>query len=134
MESGVYSMRLIQGVHHVCMKCCDEAQFAKTQDFYGNVLGLPKVREWSGGVMFDLGGTLLEIFSNDSRNRSMGVWQHIALATKDVDACVKAVSEAGYQITVEPKDIVIASEPPLPARIAFCIGPMGEEIEFFHET
>jgi glyoxylase I family protein len=32
---------------------------------------------------------------------------------------------------MEPKDIVIASEPPYPARIGFCIGPVGEEVEFF---
>ena len=36
-------------------------------------------------------------------------------------------------IAVEPKDITIASQPPLPARIAFAVGPCGEEIEFFQE-
>lgn len=126
-------MSLIKGVHHVCMKCCTAEEFAKTQDFYGKVLGLPKVREWDVGVMYDMGGTLLEIFSNGADKYSMGVWQHIALATDDVDACVKAVADAGYAITTAPKDIVVASQPPVPARIAFCIGPMGEEIEFFHE-
>jgi len=57
----------------------------------------------------------------------------MAFAVKDVDACVEAVRAAGYEITVEPNDIVIPSNPPLPARIAFCIGPVGEEIEFFCE-
>lgn len=126
-------MRLIKGVHHVCMKCSTAEDFERTRHFYGDVLELPKVREWDTGVMFDLGGALLEIFSNGTQKHAMGVWQHIALATDDVDTCVKTVSEAGYQITVEPKDIVIACQPPVPARIAFCIGPMGEEIEFFHE-
>lgn len=32
---------------------------------------------------------------------------------------------------VEPKDIVIPSEPEYKARIAFGRGPLGEEIEFF---
>lgn len=126
-------MSLIKGVHHVCMKCCTAEEFEKTKFFYGEILGLPKVREWNVGVMYDMGGTLLEIFSNGAEKYSMGVWQHIALATEDVDACVKAVSDAGYEITIAPKDIVVASQPPVPARIAFCIGPMGEEIEFFHE-
>ena len=126
-------MSLIKGVHHVCMKCCTAEEFEKTKDFYGNVLGLPKAREWDVGVMYDMGGTLLEIFSNGAQKYSMGVWQHIALATEDVDACVKAVADAGYEITMAPKDIVVACQPPVPARIAFCIGPMGEEIEFFHE-
>ena len=126
-------MALVKGVHHVCMKCVTAEQFEEIRRFYGTVLGLPEVRSWAAGIMYDLGGSLLEVFSNGDEALPQGVWQHIALATDDVDACVKAVSEAGYAITVEPKDIVIASEPPLPARIAFCIGPMGEEIEFFCE-
>lgn len=126
-------MALIKGVHHVCMKCVTAEQFAEVQKFYGEILGLPKVREWDVGLMYDLGGVLLEVFSNGTADLPQGVWQHIALATEDVDACVKAVAEAGYKITVAPKDIVVASQPPVPARIAFCIGPMGEEIEFFHE-
>ena len=126
-------MALVKGVHHVCMKCVTEEQFDKVQYFYGIVLGVNEVRRWAAGVMYDLGGSLLEVFSNGAEALPQGVWQHIALATDDVDACVKAVREAGYAITMEPTDIVIASEPPLPARIAFCIGPMGEEIEFFCE-
>jgi glyoxylase I family protein len=57
----------------------------------------------------------------------------MAFATDNVDDCVAAVRAAGYPITVEPKDITIPSEPPLPARIAFCRGPLGEEIELFQE-
>lgn len=126
-------MALIKGVHHVCMKCVTAEQFAEVQRFYGELLGLPKVREWPVGVMYDLGGVLLEVFSNGTADLPQGVWRHIALATEDVDGCVKAVSDAGYPVTIAPKDIVVASQPPVPARIAFCIGPMGEEIEFFHE-
>ena len=59
--------------------------------------------------------------------------RHFALKTDDVDGCVKAVREAGYPITVEPKDIVIPSQPEFPVRVAFCNGPTGEEIEFFQE-
>ena len=44
---------------------------------------------------------------------------------------VEAVRKAGYEITMEPTDNCIPSNPPYPARIAFCIGPVGEEIEFF---
>ena len=33
----------------------------------------------------------------------------------------------------EPKDIEIQSDPRFPARIAFCHGPLGEDIEFFCE-
>jgi glyoxylase I family protein len=34
---------------------------------------------------------------------------------------------------MEPTDICIPSAAPYPARIGFCIGPVGEEIEFFQE-
>ena len=37
----------------------------------------------------------------------------------------------GYEVFIEPKNIEIASLPTFPARIAFCKGPQGEEIEFF---
>lgn len=85
------------------------------------------------GTMLDTGAGLIEIFNNGEDSQEQGVIRHFALATGDVDTCVKAVREAGYEVFIEPKDIVIASEPPFPARIAFCRGPLQEEIEFFRE-
>ena len=46
---------------------------------------------------------------------------------------VRNLRKAGYEVFVEPKDIEIQSDPKFPARIAFCRGPLGEEIEFFCE-
>ena len=43
-------------------------------------------------------------------------------------------AEAGYEVFIEPKDIVIGSVPEFHARMAFCFGPLGEQIEFFKET
>ena len=56
-----------------------------------------------------------------------------SLATDDTDACVKAIREAGYKITVEPTDLTIPAETPFPVRIAFAVGPCGESIELFKE-
>ena len=81
--------------------------------------------------MLDTGAGLVEIFSNASEVLGMGAWRHMALNVVDVDSVVFAVRAAGYKITTEPMDIVIPSEPPCPARIAFCVGPLGEEIELF---
>ena len=81
--------------------------------------------------MLDTGAGLLEIFANGVDRLDAGALRHIALAVEDTDACVDAVRAAGYKITMEPTDIVIGSTPPYPARIAFCIGPVGEELEFF---
>lgn len=53
------------------------------------------------------------------------------MIVNDTDRCAAAVREAGYEVFIEPKDIVIPSKKPLSARIAFCFGPLGEQIEFF---
>ena len=125
----------ITGMHHVALKCKGLQEFEKTVQFYHELLGLPVARTWGEGensaVMLDTGAGLFEIFANGTDLLGAGALRHLALEVEDTDACVEAVRAAGYEITVEPKDIVISSNPPYPARIAFCIGPVGEELEFF---
>jgi glyoxylase I family protein len=126
----------VSGIHHLALKCQGVDEFEKTVHFYRDILGIPMARCWgegeNAGIMLDTGAGLLEIFANAPDKLGMGAIRHMALAVEDVDACVDAVRAAGYTITMEPTDICIASEPPYPARIAFCIGPVGEELEFFH--
>lgn len=133
ISEGEMIMSLIKGIHHIALKCYGETEYKKTLDFYENVLQLTKVRQWSAGTMLDTGSGLMEIFNNAEDQLPQGVVRHFALATDNVDACVKAVQGAGYEVFNGPKDIVIAAEVPFPARIAFCKGPIGEEIEFFQE-
>ena len=125
----------VKGFHHVALKCKGFDEFEKTIAFYHGVLGLPIVRTWGEGnhsaAMLDTGAGLFEIFANAEDKLSMGALRHLALDVENVDACVEAVRAAGYCITMEPQDICIPSTPPYPARIAFCIGPVGEELEFF---
>ncbi len=128
---------LIHAVHHIALKCRGTAQFERTVAFYRDVLGMPVVRAWGegdgAGIMLDTGAGLMEIFASAPDAPGQGAIRHFALATSDVDACARAVKAAGYDVFTKPNDIVIASEPPFPARIAFCTGPVGEEIEFFQE-
>ena len=126
-------MSLIKGIHHVALKCCGNEEYEKTAGFYRDVLGLETARVWAGGTMFDTGSGLIEIFNTDEAPLPQGVIRHFALAAEDVDACAAAVSAAGYEVFVAPKNVSIPSEPAFPARIAFCKGPLGEEIEFFQE-
>lgn len=125
----------ITGIHHIALKAKGTERFTKLIEFYHNILGMPIVRHWGDGenlgAMLDTGAGLLEIFSNAPDVLSQGALRHLAFEVEDPDACIEAVRKAGYEITLEPNDIVIASEPPYPARIAFCIGPVGEEVEFF---
>lgn len=126
-------MSLVKGIHHVSMKCSSTEEYHKTIDFYKNVMEIPVVRSWAAGTMLDTGNGIIEIFNNGEEHLGMGVIRHFAFATDDVDACVTAIKAAGYEVFIEPKNIRIASEPPFPARIAFCRGPLGEEIELFEE-
>lgn len=122
-------MSLIKGMHHISIKCCSSEEFDRVKAFYGDVLGLPIERTWDTGVMFDTGCGLIEVFTNGESPLPQGAIRHVALLTDDVDACVAAVTAAGYEIFVGPKDI----EVPAHARIAFCHGPVGEDVEFFQE-
>ena len=130
--------KLISGVHHIALRCKGVDEFDKTVRFYSETLGMDIVRCWGegsgSGIMLDTGdGSLMEIFADADEKLPQGAIRHFALRASDVDAVVKAVCDAGYEITMEPNDIVIESEVPFPARIAFAIGPAGEEIEFFCE-
>lgn len=127
-------MRLVSGIHHVSMKCVTEEDYRRVLSFYAGTLGLPIVRQWDNGVMLDTGSGLVEVFRDGEQKLEKGTIRHFAFAVTDVDACAEAVRKAGYEVFIGPKNIVIPSEPPFPARIAFCNGPLGEEIEFFQET
>ena len=124
------------GVHHIALKAQGMEAYQKTVAFYHELLGMPMVRQWTmedgtPACMVDTGAGLLELFANAPDTLGAGALRHLAFAVSDTDACVEAVRAAGYPITMEPTDIVIGGD--YPARIAFCIGPVGEEVEFFQE-
>ena len=123
---------MVKGIHHISMKCERMDEFETMKDFYQNLIGLPVKREWDGGIMFDAGNALIEVFSSGG-NKGKGAIDHLAFQTDNVDAIIEKVKQAGYEVFIEPTDIVIPSEPAYPARMAFCRGPLGEEIEFFQE-
>lgn len=124
---------MIKGIHHVSMKCSNQEEYEKTIHFYKDILGLSVARSWNAGIMLDTGSGLIEIFNDGEEKLDKGVIRHFAFAVDDADRCIDTVRKAGYEVFVEPKDVVIASNPPFPARVAFCYGPLGEEIEFFEE-
>lgn len=127
--------KLVKGIHHVALKANGYEEFVKTVDFYKNVLGLEEVRHWgegdNSGIMLGAGGSIVEIFAHAKDVLPMGAIRHYAFEVDSADACVEAVKAAGYQVTDGPRDVNMASTPVFPIRVAFCIGPVGEEIEFF---
>ncbi len=115
---------MISGLHHISMKCGTPEEFERAKAFYLDLLGFKIVREWPEGIMIDFGNGMLEIFSNGSGIKTKGALRHIAFATDNVDEIVERIKKAGYEVFIEPKDIVIKSEPEFPARMAFCFGPL----------
>ena len=76
---------------------------------------------------------MIEIFCNGAGITEKGAIRHFALLTDDIDALAQKIRDAGYPFFIAPDNRVIPSDPPYPIRIAFCTGPLGEEIELFQE-
>lgn len=126
---------ILRGIHHISLKAEGDAQFLQVLDFYSRVLGCPVRRQWGTGVgqgaMLELGNVLLEVTANASPGLSKGHFGHIAFATDDVSGAAETVRRAGFPVFLPPTDKDLGQNYPI--RIAFCTGPVGEEIEFFQE-
>ena len=128
--------KFFTGVQHIAVKAPGYEAYLKAFDFYKDILGFDLIRQWGEGdssyAMLDIGGVLIELSADGAGLDSDGPVHHFALALEDVDGAIAYMRENGVEVFMEPKDIVIQSDPVYPARIAFIIGPAGEKIEFFH--
>lgn len=131
---------LISGLHHVCIKTRD---WDRTMSFYQATLGFVEKIAWRAApqraVMLDAGdGNYLEVFEDLAYEPSPnGAVIHFALRTAHLDEVAARVRATGAQITMEPKDVTIATtnaHAPVPLRIFFAEGPSGEIIEFFQNS
>ncbi len=122
---------MIRGIHHVSMKCRGDAEYRKVRDFYTEILKLSIIKECDICLLLDTGAGIVEIFRNGEEELKKGIIRHFAFSVEDTDACADAVKAAGYEVFVAPKDVQIGGDAAYPARVAFCRGPLGEEIEFF---
>jgi glyoxylase I family protein len=124
------------GAHHIAIQTKD---WDASLHLYRDVLGMPVVAE--GGtperriLLLDIGdGSHMELFAPrpDAPDSAPSVGHspltHIALTAADTRQAIEHVHQAGYEVTVEPKDIQLG---PIKATIAFFNGPNGESIEFF---
>lgn len=123
-------MGFIKGLHHVHLKCM-ESQAEEVLHFYVDVLGLKLLDRREDCAVLDTGDGIVEIFWDADRLLGQGDIRHFAFLVEDVDACIRAVEQAGYRIREYPIDVKFALGRPVPARIAFCYGALGEEVEFF---
>jgi glyoxylase I family protein len=123
------------GFHHVSIRTRD---WSRTLRFYQEVLGFVVKVAWGAApkraIMLDSGdGNYLEVFEDlEFSPAQNGSILHFALRTTRLDAVVERVRASGESVTVEPKDITIATtngRGAVPARICFFTGPNTELIE-----
>jgi glyoxylase I family protein len=128
------------GFHHVCIKTRD---WERTLKFYQETLGCTAKVAWRAApqraIMLDTGdGNYIEVFEDDTYHPAPdGAVLHFALRTTRLDEVAARVRAAGAKITMEPKDVTIATTNgagAVPIRIFFCEGPSGEVIEFFENA
>ena len=124
---------MIKGIHHISMKCASVGELERVKEFYIGLLGMKLKRQWDGGIMIDSGSGLIEVFIGDDGVRSKGAIRHTAFETDDVDSTAERIESAGYEVFIKPNNKVIPSDPEYRLRMAFCYGPLGEEIELFCE-
>ena len=127
---------LVHGIHHIAMKYDGLEKYNEALHFFCDILGMKLLRTWGEGEktisMVDTGNGILEIFAG-GHGLEHGMINHIALAVKDVDLCIETVRKEGYEVIIEPKTVNFATAEPYTARLGFCKGPAGEQVEFFCE-
>ncbi|MFZ1754092.1 MAG: VOC family protein [Caldilineaceae bacterium] len=124
------------GCHHIAVQTRD---WEASLRLYRDVLGMPVVAQFGSPErkvwLLDMGdGSHIELFQPKADTPAPGSpapndpVAHFALTATDTRAATEHVRAAGYEITVEPKDVDLGS---LQVTISFFLGPNGESIEFF---
>ena len=123
-------MSLVKAIHHVKLKCTKDT-FEAVFHFYAEVLGIQVLAKHEDCAILDTGSGIFEIFNDAEQLHGTGDFAHVAFFVESVDEAVETVEKAGYKIKEYPVNVMFDRGVPTPARLAFCYGPIGEEIEFF---
>ena len=124
------------GLHHITIQTRD---WDASLRLYLEVLGMRVAAEWGPPerrmMLLDVGdGSHIELIGPTANSPVAGSLAandplvHLALATADAAAAIEPVRQAGFEVTMEPKDVKLAD---LEATVAFFKGPNGEVVELF---
>jgi len=124
------------GLHHITIQTRD---WDASLHLYLEVLGMRVAAEWGPPerrmMLLDVGdGSHIELIGPTANSPVAGSLAandplvHLALATADAAAAIEPVRQAGFEVTMEPKDVKLAD---LEATVAFFKGPNGEVVELF---
>lgn len=123
------------GLHHVCLRVQD---VETTVRFYKEALNAQPVYEWGPegtddhGILLDLGeGDIIEIFHTGTAF-PMGLWQHIAVYTDDINASFNKALACGARPNTQPgyAEFPNSNGDLIKIYYAFVDAPGGETIEF----
>lgn len=125
----------IAGIHHIAVRT---HALEGSLRLYRDVLGMPVVNRFGKPekpifLLAAGGGSHIELSAPVGLEPPPAIAAehpllHIALTTADLRGVIERVRSAGYEVTVEPKDVRLG---PLQATIAFFQGEAGERIELF---
>ncbi len=132
---------MIKGIHHVALRCIDMDNYRETLDFYENVIGMKVRYSWGDGdfaaTMLELNGDVIEIFSTGRASGETGTINHFCFETDDPTESALKVLKAGYSVIVPPSNVRLrlndSEKEYLSLTYAYCVGPVGEVIEFYKE-
>ena len=111
----------------------------KSRKFYTEGLGFIERFSWGEDpkktILIDTGdGNYIEISQGDpNKTHEEGIFRHLALRANNCKTALEHARKAGAEVTVEVRDIILSTKPPLNIRIAFFKGPDGELIELFED-
>jgi glyoxylase I family protein len=131
-------MASISGFHHTAIR---STRFDEVVSFYTGALGLQIKVTWGEAprraAMIDAGdGNYVEVFErSEPASEAESALMHFALRTDDCSAMTEKVRAAGAEITMEPKEVNLAtSAGEIPVKISFFKGPAGEVVELFENA
>ena len=97
--------------------------------FYHELLELPILRKWDTGIHLDCFKSCIEIFLDGTKQLGKDVF--VILRLRQI-MWIK-LSKEFVKVSVEPKDVVMKTDPVFLIRIDFIDGLLHESIELFCE-